>query len=178
MFYDYLDPAWPACLVHHTRFEFLQPIVRCKALHPGGTKPGNPDNEQRRPIYAEVETPAVANGAKFVRRADCNVAIFFNMLYIKEAVCLSRQRLGLCQNGAAILMKPVPLDHLLRIQAYAVEEDGVEMPPFTIWRHPGDGKPLVYKPCPQCASKGEDTQLPSGTDICCCLLYTSPSPRD
>ena len=139
MFYDQLDPAWPPCLVHHTKYEFLQPIVRCKSLHPGGTKAGNKNSGERRPIFAEVESPAVANGAQYARRQGCNVGMFFNMSSIKEAVCLSMQRLGLCMNDAAILMKAVPLDHLLRVEAYAVEEYGQDIAPFTIWRHPNDG---------------------------------------
>ena len=93
MFYDQLDPGWPACLVHHTKYDFLQAILRCKALYPGGTKAGNKNSAERRPIFAEVESPAVADGAEYARREGCDVGMFVNMNSIKEEVCLSKQRL-------------------------------------------------------------------------------------
>ena len=162
MLYDPDDEAWPHTLVHHTTHAALASILSNRCLVPGGTKSGN-ELGKKRPIFAEsVETSSVELAARkggYAHRAGCTAALFINMLGLKRACAMSYNRVGICGNGAVCIFKEVPIAQFLRIEIY-----GEESLPYDIWRHPKVC--LEFQPCPECASKGINTLVPTGTDIC------------
>ena len=162
MLYDPDDEAWPPTLVHHTTIGALASILANRCLCPGGTKAGNEQGE-RRPIYAEaVETSSVELAARkggYAHRPGCTVAVFLNLLGLKRACAMSLNRIGICMNGAVVIFKEVPIAQFLRVEVY-----GEESFPYDIWRHPKVC--LQFTACPECASRGVNTLVPTGTDIC------------
>ena len=162
MLYDPDDDEWPHTLVHHTTLGALASILANRCLCPGGMKAGN-EQGKRRPIFAEsVETSSVELAARkggYAHRPGCAVALFLNLLGLKRACAMSMNRIGICGNGAVVIFKEVPIAQFLRVEVY-----GNESLPYDIWRHPK--VPLEFTACPECASKGINTLVPTGTDIC------------
>ena len=164
MLYEADDDNWPITLIHHTTPGVLSSIVYNRCLFPGGIKPGNETSGKRRPIFADaggsssVELATNKEGS-CAHRPGCTVGIFFNLLMLKRECALSLQRVGKCRNGAFVLFKAVPINHFLRVEVY-----GGDALPYDIWRHPKVN--LQFVACPECAEKGINTLLPTGTDVC------------
>ncbi|NCF91443.1 MAG: hypothetical protein GWQ05_10860, partial [Verrucomicrobiaceae bacterium] len=158
--YERDHPDWPLQIIHHTKFESLVGILRDKQLYPGGTKKAHESSGKKRPIFAEGWGDHRDGQGGCAHRPNCTAAVYVKPDALKDECERSRNKVGICRNGAVVISKPVPLSAFLRVEAYSQGEANN----LTLWQHPGGI--LTYFRCPACRDRNHDTWLPRGTDIC------------
>ena len=146
-------------MIHHTKLKSLELILENRCIYPGGTKAVHEQSGKRRPIFFESQDTHRKSDGGIAHRAGCNVAISLKVDHMKLEAETSENRIGLCHNGAGIILKPVALQNFLRVELY-----GIRGQSMTLWSHPGHE--LEYTPCPACAARGNQVLLPSGSHLC------------